>query len=169
MATAPLRAGRPLLLGRARAAIPTTGPATAAALLRGASSSSSSPSTADAPSPLRDGRRRSRHRDAPWTGAGDEDGSSLPVFKNFVDGRFASVGGRRLPPNAPVVSDPSAGEPLAIVRDSAASCGGVDDAVAAARDAFPAWRDTPVQVRQRLLLDYAHVLRRREVREELAQ
>jgi acyl-CoA reductase-like NAD-dependent aldehyde dehydrogenase len=44
----------------------------------------------------------------------------------------------------------------------------VDDAVEAARDAYPGWSGTPVQVRQRLLAEYAKLLRRREIREEVA-
>ncbi|KAL3776013.1 hypothetical protein ACHAW5_007095 [Stephanodiscus triporus] len=44
----------------------------------------------------------------------------------------------------------------------------VDDAVRAARDAHPGWSNTPVQARQSLLAEYAHHLRRPEVREEVA-
>jgi len=44
----------------------------------------------------------------------------------------------------------------------------VDDAVAAARDAYPGWSGTPVQARQRLLAEYANLLHAREIREEIA-
>ena len=42
------------------------------------------------------------------------------------------------------------------------------DLVKAAKDAYPKWSNTPVQTRQRLLLDYAHFLHGKEVREEIA-
>lgn len=44
----------------------------------------------------------------------------------------------------------------------------LDRAVEAAKRAYPGWSNTPVQTRQRLMLEYAHVLHKKEVREEIA-
>ena len=59
---------------------------------------------------------------------------------------------------------PSPGEAPNAWRSSA-----LHRAIDAASSAFPEWRDTPVQVRQRLLLEYAHELHKVDVREEVAQ
>lgn len=44
----------------------------------------------------------------------------------------------------------------------------LDQAITAAKEAYPSWSSTPVQSRQRLLLEYAHFLHKTEVREEIA-
>ncbi|HSC23189.1 MAG TPA: aldehyde dehydrogenase family protein [Casimicrobiaceae bacterium] len=62
------------------------------------------------------------------------------------------------------VENPATGESLGKVPNGDAA--DVDRAVAAAVDAFPAWRDTPAQARARCIRDAARVLR--EHRDELA-
>jgi hypothetical protein len=44
----------------------------------------------------------------------------------------------------------------------------VDDAVQAATDAYPVWSSTPVQVRQRLMAEYANLLHKKEIWKEIA-
>ena len=44
----------------------------------------------------------------------------------------------------------------------------VDDSVQAATDAYPVWSGTPVQVRQRLMAEYANLLHKKKIREEIA-
>jgi len=66
---------------------------------------------------------------------------------NYVGGRWtASANPEHVP-----VTNPATGEPLGAVPMGAAS--DVNDAVQAARTAFPAWRDIPAQTRARFLFD----------------
>ncbi|KAL7546276.1 hypothetical protein ACHAWF_009615, partial [Thalassiosira exigua] len=121
-------------------------------------------------------------REAPWLShalGGPHDGSNdpdPPVVKNFVNGEFeAPARGHRI-----ACLDPATNKVLSLVPESHAHApapgeaagswrsSALDRAVDAAKNAFPRWRDTPVQARQRLLLEYAHFLHKKEVREEVA-
>ncbi|EJK50277.1 hypothetical protein THAOC_30774, partial [Thalassiosira oceanica] len=62
--------------------------------------------------------------------------------------------------------DPSSGSLLSRVPES--NDEDIGRAVSAAAAAFPSWSGTPVQARQRLMLEYAHVLHKKEIREEIA-
>jgi aminomuconate-semialdehyde/2-hydroxymuconate-6-semialdehyde dehydrogenase len=77
----------------------------------------------------------------------------LPLA-NFIGGRFAP------PRSGNYIDDiePASGEVIAEIPDSDA--GDVDDAVAAARAAFPSWSKTPVDDRSMLLLKLADVIER---------
>jgi malonate-semialdehyde dehydrogenase (acetylating) / methylmalonate-semialdehyde dehydrogenase len=83
-----------------------------------------------------------------------------PILSHWIDGRSVEV----LPENAGPVYDPSTGEVIARVpRGGAAE---VAAAVAAARRAFPAWRDMPLIARSQIFFAYRALLY--EHREELA-
>jgi len=77
----------------------------------------------------------------------------LPLA-NFIGGRFAP------PRSGNYIDDiePATGEVIAEIPDSDA--GDVDDAVAAARAAFPSWSKTPADDRARLLLKLADAIER---------
>jgi aldehyde dehydrogenase (NAD+) len=71
----------------------------------------------------------------------------------FVDGkRVSAADGESF-----TTVDPATEEPLAVV--AAATTADVDDAVVAARNAFPAWRDTPPAERGRLVSEVADHIR----------
>lgn len=114
-----------------------------------------------APSPPADTAFR---HDAPWLGASSNDPGGAPAFRNFIGGRWEDLddGGA---PSIPL-RDPSSGLLLSVVPESSPTA--VGRAVSAAAEAFPDWSGTPVQVRQRLMLEYAHVLHKKEIREEIA-
>ncbi|MCU1349763.1 MAG: aldehyde dehydrogenase, partial [Acidobacteria bacterium] len=80
--------------------------------------------------------------------------ASPRLLSNFIDGRF-------VPPRSGAYLDdiePATGELLARIPDSGA--GDVDDAVQAAKRAFPAWSKTPADQRSRLLLRLADLIER---------
>jgi aldehyde dehydrogenase (NAD+) len=77
----------------------------------------------------------------------------------FVDGEFVDGG------DSLTTDDPATGEPLATVASGTAE--DVDRAVAAARAAFPGWRDTRPEQRGRLLVEVARLIR--EHADELAR
>ncbi len=83
----------------------------------------------------------------------DYDGCGL-----YIDGRFVDGG------DSLVTSDPATDEPLATV--AAATATDVNRAVAAAKDAFADWRDTPPEERGRILTRVARTIR--EHADELA-
>lgn len=70
--------------------------------------------------------------------------------------------------------DPSTNRVLSYIPESASNSStkntpsALEQAVSAAKDAYPSWSSTPVQSRQRILLEYAHFLHKKEVREEIA-
>lgn len=70
--------------------------------------------------------------------------------------------------------DPSTNRVLSYIPESASNSStnntpsALEQAVNAAKDAYPSWSSTPVQSRQRILLEYAHFLHKKEVREEIA-
>lgn len=112
-----------------------------------------------APSPPADTAFR---HDAPWLASSTD---STPAFRNFIGGRWEDPEDGGGAPSIPL-RDPSSGLLLSVVPESSPS--DVGRAVSAAAAAFPDWSGTPVQVRQRLMLEYAHVLHKKEVREEIA-
>jgi len=84
-----------------------------------------------------------------------------PIMSHWIDGRPVEV----LPEQTGPVHDPSTGAVIARVpRGGAAE---VDAAVAAARRAFPAWRDTPLIARSQVFFAYRELVWRH--REELAK
>ncbi len=86
--------------------------------------------------------------------------SPLPVISHWIDGRPVEV----LPEQAGPVHDPATGAVIARVpRGGAAE---VDAAVAAARRAFPAWRDLPLMARSQVFFAYRELVWRH--REDLA-
>mmetsp|Transcript_7243 Transcript_7243/g.11874 ORF Transcript_7243/g.11874 Transcript_7243/m.11874 type:complete len:561 (+) Transcript_7243:113-1795(+) len=96
-----------------------------------------------------------------------------PDVMNFINGSFQ-------PPAIGTCTDriecrdPSTNEVLSYVPESSikddttTTPSALEQAVAAAKDAYPSWSSTPVQTRQRILLEYAHFLHKKEVREEIA-
>jgi len=82
-----------------------------------------------------------------------EVGSLIPDGKQLIGGEWVPArGGETI-----AVENPATGERLASVPRSGLD--DVDDAVAAAADAFPAWRDTSPSRRGQLLLDWAALCR----------
>jgi aminomuconate-semialdehyde/2-hydroxymuconate-6-semialdehyde dehydrogenase len=84
-----------------------------------------------------------------------------PVLHNFIGGRF-------VPPHSGAYIDdlnPATEEVIAAIPDSDSQ--DIDDAVAAAKDAFPAWSRTPAVERSRLLLKLADLIEQNM--EELAR
>jgi len=87
--------------------------------------------------------------------------SSVPILPNFIGGRWVASAAKEFQD----VTNPARGEVIARAPLSPAS--EVDDAVAAARKAFPAWRDTPVVARAQVLFKFKALLE--EHFEELAR
>jgi len=122
--------------------------------------------------------------DAPWldyTANNYISKDEPPTVKNFINGKFevgtvGDTGYSTLMDLTDIpIYNPSTNEILSYVPESARSfvvndrtMNEVDRAVSAAKAAYPSWSNTPVQTRQRLLLDYAHFLHKPEVREEIA-
>src|SRR5580692_668070 len=71
---------------------------------------------------------------------------------NYIDGAWhASTSSEYLPLSNPTTGEALGSVPLGTSKD-------VDQAAAAARAAFPAWRETPPQVRARYLFDLRNVM-----------
>jgi len=125
--------------------------------------------------------------DAPWFHYSEH--SKEPHVMNFINGSFEEVtvsnddvvssSSSSSNPTTTPLFDPSSNKVLSYVPESHhpsqqmdshdnESSTALNRAVAAAKQAYPAWSNTPVQSRQRLMLDYAHFLHRKEVREEIA-
>ena len=112
--------------------------------------------------------------EAPWltssAGGGDPgctrgEVDEKPTHRNFIGGRWEDPDdGAAL--TIPLRDPTNSGSILSRVPESSPSA--VGRAVSSAKAAFPNWSGTPVQARQRLMLEYAHVLHKREVREEIA-
>ncbi len=83
-----------------------------------------------------------------------------PILSHWIDGRPVEV----LPEQTGPVYNPATGEVIARVPRGGAP--EVDAAVAAARRAFPAWRDTPLIARSQIFFAYRELVWRH--REELA-
>jgi malonate-semialdehyde dehydrogenase (acetylating) / methylmalonate-semialdehyde dehydrogenase len=90
-----------------------------------------------------------------------ESASDAPVLPNFIGGRWVQSAAREFQN----VTNPARGEVIARVPLSSAE--EVDQAVAAARKAFPAWRDTPPVTRAQVLFRFKVLLE--EHFEELAR
>jgi malonate-semialdehyde dehydrogenase (acetylating)/methylmalonate-semialdehyde dehydrogenase len=90
-----------------------------------------------------------------------EGSSVVPVISHWVDGRPVEV----LPDQTGPVHDPSTGGVIARVPRGGAP--EVDAAVAAARKAFPAWRDTPLISRSQVFFAFRELVWRH--REEMAR
>ena len=112
--------------------------------------------------------------DAPWLHYYSD--HKHPDVMNFINGSFhhPDDAGMKFSCNIEC-KDPSTNNVLSYVPESASKRDDVantpsalDQAIAAAKEAYPSWSSTPVQTRQRLLLDYAHLLHKMEVREEIA-
>ncbi|HEX8940536.1 MAG TPA: CoA-acylating methylmalonate-semialdehyde dehydrogenase [Candidatus Limnocylindrales bacterium] len=87
--------------------------------------------------------------------------ATLPILSHWIDGRPVEV----LPEQTGPVFDPASGQVIGRVpRGGKAE---VDAAVAAARRAFPAWRDTPLIARSQIFFAFRELMFRH--REELAR
>src|SRR5580658_9946367 len=72
--------------------------------------------------------------------------------RNYIGGAWhTSSAVEYLPITNPATGEPLGSVPLGTAKD-------VDQAVAAAKSAFPAWRDTPAPVRARYLFDLRDVM-----------
>ncbi len=96
---------------------------------------------------------------------------------NFINGSFQHPDDAKMKFSCNVeCRDPSTNKVLSYVPESASkqddaaatTPSALEQAIAAAKEAYPSWSSTPVQSRQRLLLEYAHLLHKKEVREEIA-
>jgi len=113
--------------------------------------------------------------DAPWFDY-SEGTNKPPTIKNFINGSFETATrdtGRGYSVKDTPLYNPSTNEILSYVLESnyvylPKGENALENAVSAAKAAYPSWSNTPVQTRQRLLLDYAHFLHKPEVREEIA-
>jgi aminomuconate-semialdehyde/2-hydroxymuconate-6-semialdehyde dehydrogenase len=76
------------------------------------------------------------------------------TIQNFIDGEFVAPAGGRYLDNI----EPATGKPYSQVPDSSAE--DVENAVAAADKAFPAWSKTPTAERSRILLRIADLIER---------
>ena len=105
-----------------------------------------------------------------------EGNNEPPTIKNFINGSFETATrdtGRGYSVKDTPLYNPSTNELLSYVLESnyvylPKGENALENAVAAAKAAYPSWSNTPVQTRQRLLLDYAHFLHKPEVRKEIA-
>lgn len=113
--------------------------------------------------------------EAPWLlNNNNGDSNSIPIMANFINGHFnlpQNLVEKELysPDSCIPLYDPSTNVCLSHIYES---CNDDNDdlnyAVECAKNAFPSWSATPVQTRQRLLMDYAHLLHKKSVREEIA-
>jgi len=113
--------------------------------------------------------------DAPWLDY-SQGINEPPTIKNFINGSYETATrdtGRGYSVKDTPLYNPSKNDILSYVLESnyvylPKGENALENAVAAAKVAYPSWSNTPVQTRQRLLLDYAHFLHKPEVREEIA-
>lgn len=98
-----------------------------------------------------------------------------PDVMNFINGSFQHPNDANMKFSDNIeCSDPSTNKVLSYIpessskQDDASTPSSLEQAIAAAKGAYPSWSSTPVQTRQRLLLEYAHFLHKKEVREEIA-
>jgi malonate-semialdehyde dehydrogenase (acetylating)/methylmalonate-semialdehyde dehydrogenase len=96
---------------------------------------------------------------------------------NFINGKFETTTTTMDEKGIIPIYNPSTNNLLSVIPESsssssnnktAAAAAVTERAIRAAKEAFPSWSNTPVQNRQRLLLEYAHLLHKKEVREEIA-
>lgn len=100
--------------------------------------------------------------DAPWLDFSSEE--EVPVVKNFINGQFTTPSPSSSSKTIPLY-DPSTNKLLSNVVTCLSS---LESAVSSANDAYSSWSNTPVQIRQRFLLEYANFLHGKEVRKEIA-
>lgn len=81
--------------------------------------------------------------------------TDLPTLDHWINGALVAGSSSRTAP----VFDPARGVPQRTVR--LANTADVDSAVAAARAAFPAWRDTSIAKRQAVLFNFRELLNKR--------
>ena len=94
---------------------------------------------------------------APWLSQ-----DAIPTVKNYINGQFVtSVASSDMIH----LYDPSTNNHLANIPNDKSSA---TAAIQAASCSYPKWRGTPVQVRQRYMMEYTHALHKKEVREEIA-
>ena len=119
--------------------------------------------------------------DAPWldyTANNYISKDEPPTVKNFINGKFevgtvGDTGYSTLMDLTDIpIYNPSTNDILSYVLESnyvylPKGENSLENAVVAAKAAYPSWSNTPVQTRQRLLLDYAHFLHKPEVGEEI--
>ena len=123
-------------------------------------------------------------RSAPWLVRRTEMNDEVPRFANFVNGSFVVAPALHRTTNNHHANDddanttatttdtliplydPSTNDLLSHVPNSSRT--DVHEAVYSAKAAYATWRTTPVQVRGRLLAEYAHLLRQDHAREEIA-
>ena len=113
--------------------------------------------------------------DAPWFDY-SQGINEPPTIKNFINGSFETATrdtGRGYSVKDAPLYNPSTNETLSYILESnyvylPKGENALENAVSAAKAAYPSWSNTPVQTRQRLLLDYAHFLHKPEVLEEIA-
>lgn len=80
--------------------------------------------------------------------------NALPVMKPYIGGKWIDSESEKYT----TIYDPSTGKPIAQVpRCTAAE---VEEALAAAKAAFPAWRDTPVRVRADIMMKLRGLIER---------
>jgi malonate-semialdehyde dehydrogenase (acetylating)/methylmalonate-semialdehyde dehydrogenase len=99
-----------------------------------------------------------------------------PDVMNFINGSFQHPNDANMKFSDNIeCSDPSTNKVLSYIPESSSkqddastTPSSLEQAIAAAKGAYPSWSSTPVQTRQRLLLEYAHFLHKKEVREEIA-
>lgn len=124
--------------------------------------------------------------DAPWLDFDNSNSgnhASSPRIMNFINGKFETASTATAPAPAALTDDddkgiipiynPSTNSFLSVIPELSSSnnntaAAATERAIRAAKEAFPSWSNTPVQNRQRLLLEYAHLLHKKEVREEIA-
>jgi malonate-semialdehyde dehydrogenase (acetylating)/methylmalonate-semialdehyde dehydrogenase len=90
----------------------------------------------------------------------DKPGVATRTLKNYIGGRWVEADGAE----TIEITNPANGEVLGHAPLSGASV--VDEAVRAAREAFPGWRATPPVERARVCFDFKYLLE--EARDELA-
>lgn len=86
--------------------------------------------------------------------------SSIPTIKNYINGQFQT------PPTITdtlPIHDPSTNAHISNIPLSSAH-----SAISAASSAYQSWSCTPVQIRQRFMMEYTHELHKVEIREEIA-
>lgn len=94
---------------------------------------------------------------APWL---TQDG--IPIVKNYINGEFITSSASS---DMIHLYDPSTNKHLAnIPNDKSNATAAIESASAS----YPKWSGTPVQVRQRYMMEYTHTLHKKEVREEIA-
>ena len=95
---------------------------------------------------------------APWLTSDH----AIPTIKNYINGQFVTS---QQTTDAIHLYDPSTNIHLANIPSSPSD---IIHAVSSASQAFPGWSSTPIQIRQRFLMEYTHQLHKVEVREEIA-